>query len=393
MCKVVANYPGLIKVEIPHESFKKTCLHSLAFVGQKMKLAKVTGLEEVDSNEFVAWLQPLESQFEIILGDEVHFLKLEDVVSLQPNFFGQSIDLLGKIISPKPNIEDIYDFIPVVQNSQKVNFLQKLGYIQLQEKLKYWALSNTAGTVDNISVGKYSFSDTFCKVSGREQNVHLFVDTQDLTFEKKRLNNLITKVGVIDLLFPILLGTHNLLNLPPKSLFASILDSQSIDFVIILNSSYSNKSHPLSHNVVELIDIYEDPILLLQASQILANQILAMGYKVLIWNNLESAIGFVWSFGEGKNADDEQYSLTIIDTFNQYQRYDNYLTFDNNKIDIEKTYLQIDIQNFLLEKGNIQYLTDFKLFHQKVKSSKEIQKLLSLDFGINQDSLHNLLNS
>jgi hypothetical protein len=399
MWSVNGIYPGLIRVQLANSlegiaedssSNPKVKLNSLAFIGTKMKLSKVISLQSD-----LIWLESVESQTEIRLGDEVKFFEVKEITHLQPTYFGQAINLLGKVISENTNQPNSWDFIPVVQNGQSVQLGQKMGYCQIHDHLKFWLLASQNGQVQRISSSKCSFDSQLAQVNSVPQYFFTAIDYSDIYLQRLTQKPFITKISTLDLLYPVLIGSCSLISSPTYEVFEAFCKSESIDITIVINSDLQIN---LPFNTIQLVDTFGQPDLMIQSAKSLSKQLMAMNYRVLIWNNLEVKNGFEWESGEGQmteiaeiELEAEQYSLTVVDTINNYQKYDNLLSFKDNLLQFDSSFLEDDIENYLVNTGNIQYLTDFTSFHSQVVDSPQIQELLDLKTELTLDILHQLV--
>ncbi len=385
-------YPKLVQVKFFGSGHDLSIrLDSLAFVGSKHKLTKVISVE---SN--VIWLECLESESELRLKDEVKFYTVEDITHLQPSYFGQAINLLGKVISPQSRevVEaNSWDFIPVVQNGERIVANQKIGYCQIHDHLKFWLLSNQSGQVRGIAAGKCNFDSNLTQINSIDQFFHTSIDYSNLSLSRHLQKPFVTSISTLDLLYPILIGSCNRIHNPPKRVFQSFLQSASIDITIVINTKFQGN---LPFNTIQLVDTFNQANIMIQSAYSLAKQLMTMGYKVLIWNNLPfiSCVSCVkWNCGLGETMESEEFGLTVVDTVNNYQTYDNTLSFADEKLQFDSSFLEDDIENYLSSIGNIQYLTDFKTFHSKVTKSQDLQELLNLKTDLTLESLHQLVNS
>lgn len=370
----------------------------ICLIGKNEVLGK---LISINSESLI--IKPLERIEKIGLSDLIIFISISDITYFYPSIFGKVIDLVGNeyqkhdlwqnIVFPQNNK---LDFIPVVQKGQKVLKGQKIGYAQIHQELKFWINSPTNSTILNIEAGTFEINQPVCTIKNGDGEKLLFFHTkviQNHELKDNFIQTLQTDNPLIDIIFPIFLGSQNQITQYPTNLVEKLLDFKTIDLTILISNKIRNINNL---NVIQILDNFDQPNICCCKAQLLANTISQSGYNVLILNELDK--DFQWNVGVSTNTDAEQFSVTSIDLTASNKKFRAILSFDNGKLTFEDSFCDLEnIDKYLLEVGNIQYISDFKQIHTLIRDddSNDLYSLLLDEITQNEsltfDLIHNVL--
>jgi hypothetical protein len=234
----------------------------------------------------------------IKLGDEVSFYDTINEVNVElfGNVWGgfdANLELLDRDFNTK-NLElsglPKYDFIPVVRVNETVHKKQKIGYIELQKKLKYWILTPDncqEYVVKKINSGTFLPDEKIVILENEDKKYDVKI-LQQFNFEAKlEPITLGPKSGDGELS----IGVENLETKIEESTYNQSQES-AFDFTVHVSTFLSNDYNSKKLNYITFLtsqnDIYE---LVLQKSYNLSLYLAYCGYKVLLKVDLGFEIG------------------------------------------------------------------------------------------------------
>ena len=184
-------------------------------------------------------------------GDEVdlHHGITEISIGLFGNTWGEfdaNLSLLDQNFNTK-NLElsgnHKYDFIPVVRAGETVHKSQKLGYIELQKKSKYWILTPDQFdeyTVKKINSGAFGSDEKIVILDKDSKNYEVSACQQFGQFFSIQKMNLESATSLLEFDFTVVVGEFIDDEITPKELNQiTFLTSQSDVHELVLQKSYN----------------------------------------------------------------------------------------------------------------------------------------------------------
>jgi biotin carboxyl carrier protein len=235
--------------------------------------------------------------------------------------FNANLDLLDLNFSTKElNLtgEGVYDFIPVVRVGEPVQKNQKLGYIELENKLKFWILApivNDFYDVKKIALGTFGRSNPIVVLETGEDQVLVGLE-QDFVFDEESRNN----------------ESENMDNK-----MSELSTNNDYDFVLYI-SKYLSEDYDYTkpRYITYLTGGSQESDLLVQQAYHVASYLAYCGYKVLLSVDLE-------------NFDDYKELLTPCTVIN--------FEWEKGSIEVIDSFLDLDLRKTVLDSEIIPKIT------------------------------------
>ena len=335
-------------------------------------------------------------------GQKVTLTKLNMKLDFIPSMLDSNMNI--KIISePKANIDNTidrkYDFIPVVQNGNYVNINDKIGYVSISSEIKYWVLADRNGQITKASLNSFN-----------EDQVILLIDNQPVylkqtvtqNYNKKNIKNIKeqvicpTGIASIDIFYPILSQTKNLLINPPKGLIMDILNPIQRNFncvILHLTKENQEKKDLNNPNLITIIDNIGIPKSTTNFVQNWCIELIQMGYNILLVNEL----GYILHFDEFIIKNNIAF-VDILQTDINQSFYNNKIVWQGNDLNwdnsTQNTKLGKNLEKLFLEQYNIEWACLYqklqKIDYQKLPDS--IKKTANYPQTNTVEKLVNILN-